>query len=96
MVNMDKILELVIEKDASDVHLICGNKPILRIARELIPIDEMDVLTPDDMNEIYDYLVMGNLDKDTVFRDTRKLDTSYEFKNVRFRVNISNSFDIPV
>ena len=56
----------------------------------------MDVLTPDDMNEIYDYLVMGNLDKDTVFRDTRKLDTSYEFKNVRFRVNISNSFDIPV
>ena len=96
MVNMDKILELVIEKDASDVHLICGNKPILRIARELIPIDEMDVLTPDDMNEIYDYLVMGNLDKDTVFRDTRKLDTSYEVKNVRFRVNISNSFDIPV
>ena len=96
MVNMDKILELVIEKDASDVHLICGNKPILRIARELIPIDEMDVLTPDDMNEIYDYLVMGNLDKDTVFRETRKLDTSYEFENVRFRVNISNSFDIPV
>ena len=39
---------------------------------------------------------MGNLDKDAVFRETRKLDTSYEFENVRFRVNISNSFDIPV
>jgi len=48
------------------------------------------------MNEIYDYLIRGNLDKDSVFRETRKLDTSYEFKNVRFRVNISNSFDIPV
>ena len=94
--NMDKILDIAIEKDASDVHLIAGNKPMLRISRELKPIEEMDVLTPDDMNEIYDYLVMGNLDKDTVFRDTRKLDTSYEFKNVRFRVNISNSFDIPV
>ena len=96
MVNMDNILKLVVEKDASDVHLICGNKPILRIARELKEIEEMDVLTPEDMNEIYDYLVMGNLDKDAVFRETRKLDTSYEFENVRFRVNISNSFDIPV
>ena len=96
MVNMDEILELVIERDASDVHLICGNKPILRIARELEPIEEMEVLTPEDMNEIYDYLVRGNLDKDAVFKETRKLDTSYEFKDVRFRVNISNSFDIPV
>lgn len=48
----------------------------------------MEVLTPEDMNEIYDYLIRGNLDKDSVFRETRKLDTSYEFKNVRFRVNI--------
>ena len=96
MVNMDEILDLVVKKDASDVHLICGNKPVLRIARELTVVDEMEVLTPEDMNEIYDYLIRGNLDKDSVFRETRKLDTSYEFKNVRFRVNISNSFDIPV
>ena len=96
MVNMDEILELVVKKDASYVHLICGNKPVLRIARELTVVDEMEVLTPEDMNEIYDYLIRGNLDKDSVFRETRKLDTSYEFKNVRFRVNISNSFDIPV
>ena len=96
MVNMDEILELVVKKVASDVHLICGNKPVLRIARELTVVDEMEVLTPEDMNEIYDYLIRGNLDKDSVFRETRKLDTSYEFKNVRFRVNISNSFDIPV
>ena len=96
MVNMDEILELVVKKDASDVHLICVNKPVLRIARELTVVDEMEVLTPEDMNEIYDYLIRGNLDKDSVFRETRKLDTSYEFKNVRFRVNISNSFDIPV
>ena len=96
MVNMDEILELVVKKDASDVHLICGNKPVLRIARELTVVDEMEVLTPEDMNEIYDYLIRGNLDKDSVFRETRKWDTSYEFKNVRFRVNISNSFDIPV
>ena len=54
MVNMDEILELVVKKDASDVHLICGKKPVLRIARELTVVDEMEVLTPEDMNEIYD------------------------------------------
>ena len=36
---MDKILDIAIEKDASDVHLIAGNKPILRISRELTPIE---------------------------------------------------------
>ena len=61
MVNMDKILELVIERDASDVHLICGNKPILRIARELEPIEEMEVLTPEDMNEIYDEMYKADV-----------------------------------
>ena len=32
--NMDKVLDKAIELDASDVHMICGNKPILRISRE--------------------------------------------------------------
>ena len=94
--NMDKILDIAIEKDASDIHLICGNKPMLRVVRELIPIEEMEVLTPNDMNEIYDYLVRGNMDKDEVFNATRKLDTSYEYKGIRLRVNISLSDDIPL
>ena len=94
--NMDKILDMAIEKDASDVHLICGNKPMLRISRELIPIEEMDVLEPEDMNEMYDYLVMGNVEKDEVFNTTRKLDISYQYKDIRLRVNISLSDDIPL
>lgn len=94
--NMDKILDEAIEKDASDVHLICGNKPILRIRRKLLPIEEMDVLTPDDMNEMYDYLVRGNINEDETFQRTRKLDTSYEYKKIRLRVNISLSDDVPL
>ena len=86
--NMDKILDRAIEKDASDVHLICGNKPMLRIARELVPIEEMEVLTVDDMNEMYDFLVRGNVDKDELFNTTRKLDTSYEYNGIRLRDDI--------
>ena len=94
--NMDKILQIAIDKDASDIHLIASNKPMLRIARELVPIEEMEVLTEDDMIEMYDYLVRGNLDKNEVFNATRKLDTSYEYNGFRFRVNISLANDTPL
>ncbi len=94
--NVDKILDKAIELDASDVHLICENKPMLRVARNLIPVPDSKILTVDDMYEIYDYLVKGNVDKDEVFNTTRKLDTSYEYKNIRLRVNISLADDIPL
>ncbi len=95
MVNIDGILSTAKQIDASDVHLVCGLKPMLRIARELKPIEEMSELEESDMYEIYDYFVRGNLDKDAVFKETRKLDSSYEFEDIRLRVNISYSDEIP-
>lgn len=94
--NLDEMLDEAIRLDASDVHLVCGNQPLLRIARDLVPIEGSQVLTPEDMNEIYDTLVEGNIDKDEVFEKTRKLDMSYVHKDIRLRVNISLSDDVPV
>lgn len=96
MIEMEKILDIAIEKDASDVHLICGIKPMLRILRDLVEIEEMDVLIPEDMYEMYDFLVRGNVDKDEVYRETKRLDMSYEHKNIRLRVNISMANELPV
>ena len=96
MVEMEKILKQAIKKDASDIHLIYGIKPMLRVTRELMPVEGVDVLTEDDMNEIYDYLVRGNVYKDEVFKETKKLDTSYEYDDIRFRVNISLTNEIPL
>ena len=95
MVNMDKLLNMVKEKGASDIHLIYGLKPMLRIARDLIPVEEVDELTEEDLSEIYDYFVRGNLEKDETFKETKKLDSSFELDNLRFRVNISYSDEIP-
>ena len=94
--NLSEILDKAMEVDASDVHLICGNKPMLRIARDLVPIKECDVLTEDDMYEYYDTLVQGNVDKDEVYNTTRKLDMSYVHRDIRLRVNISSSDEIPL
>ena len=94
--NLDKILDEAIRLDASDVHLISENKPMLRIARDLIPVRGSTILTPEDLYEVYDYLVKGNVDKDEVFNTTKKLDMSYEYKNIRLRVNVSLSDDTPI
>ena len=94
--NLDKILDEAMERDASDVHLICDNKPMLRIARDLVPVENSKVLTPEDMWEVYDVLVKGNVEKDETFNTTRKLDMSYTHRDIRLRVNISLSDDVPV
>ena len=95
MIHIDKILDEAIERNASDIHLICGLKPMLRILRDLVEASA-DVLTEEDMAEIYDYFIRGNVDKDNIFNETRKLDMSYEYKNIRLRVNVSLTKDIPI
>ncbi len=94
--NLSEILDKAMEVDASDVHLICGNKPMLRVARDLLPVEGSEILTEDDMYEIYDTLVQGNIEKDEVFNTNRRLDMSYVHRDIRLRVNISLSDDIPL
>jgi len=94
--NINNILETAIKKDASDVHLICGLKPMMRVARELIAVEEEKVLTQDDMYEAYDYFVRGNVDKDETYKEIRRIDASFEFNDVRLRVNISSAEDVPI
>ena len=96
MIDIDKVIDVAKEKDASDVHLICNLKPMLRIRRNLIEYDCPSPLTEDDMYDIYDYFVRGNVDKDNVFKEMKKIDMSYEFKGIRLRVNISLADDVPI
>ena len=93
--NIDKVLEIAKAKDASDVHLIYGIKPMLRIARDLVPVEEIDELTIEDLNEAYDYFIRGNLEKDETFMKTKRLDSSFEFEDIRLRVNVSFADEIP-
>ena len=96
MINVSKVLDEAISKDASDIHFIVENKPMLRIARDLVPAENGEVLTEEDMNDVYDFLVKGNIEADKVFQETRKLDTLLEYADLRFRVNISSTDGIPI
>ena len=96
MIQVEDIIQIAIDKEASDIHLISGLKPILRRAKQLEEIEKYDKLTEEDMFEIYDYLVKGNIDKDNQFKENKQLDLSLEYKEVRLRGNISLSGEIPV
>ncbi len=96
MLNINKILDKAIEEDASDIHLIYGLKPILRVSRELKELEDEDTIEGNELFEIYDYFVRGNVDKDDIYKNTKRLDTSYEYKDVRLRVNVSSSDGMPI
>ena len=96
MINIDKIIAQAIEKEASDIHLMSGLKPMFRIARSLVEMEGSEIIKDDDMFDVYDHIIMGNVEKDKVYNATRKLDTSYEYQGIRLRVNLSYANDIPV
>lgn len=96
MINLDEILREAIRKGASDIHLVAGKRPMLRIARNLDEMEDEDILSAEDMDDMYDFFVRGNIDKDEEYHQTKSLDFSYEFDNVRFRGNISSSNEIPI
>ena len=95
MVQIEDIIDIAIEKDASDIHLVCGLKPTLRIIRKLEVIEKYQQLSEDDMYDIYDSIIKGNLEKDNLFKQTKKLDMSYEYKDTRLRINISLASGVP-
>lgn len=96
MISIEAAIKEAIDKDASDVHFIKGIKPTMRIRRELLPIKGTDVLTDDDMYDIYDYFIRGNVEKDEIYRKNRRLDTSAEVQGLRLRVNISMEDNVPI
>ena len=96
MVLLEKIIDIALEKGASDIHLMNGIKPILRVSRDLIEISEIDIMEESALFEVYDYIVRGNVIKDEMYKKERKLDTSLVYKETRLRVNVSYSMDVPV
>lgn len=96
MILIEHIIDQAMKKGASDIHLLYGLKPILRIARSLVELEDVDPLEESDLYDIYEYIVQGNLEKENTYKTQRKLDTSLVFEDTRLRVNASYSDDLPL
>jgi twitching motility protein PilT len=84
--DLRELLQLVVEKKASDLHLTEGEPPILRIDGALVAI-EAPRLTGDDMKRMI-YSVLTDKQK-VKFEEEFELDFSLYLPNIsRFRVNV--------
>ncbi|MCM8803900.1 MAG: PilT/PilU family type 4a pilus ATPase [Candidatus Omnitrophica bacterium] len=81
------LLKLMKEKDASDLHLKFGRKPILRIKGELFEVNEWDgILNKEDLFKILEIIMPEDERKN--FKEEKESDFAFDNPEVgRYRVN---------
>lgn len=84
--NIKDLLQLTVDRNASDLHIIAGVPPTLRIDGQLSSVPGETVLTPEVINNyLKEVLSSEQLEKVTV---NKELDFSFPFSDkARFRVN---------
>lgn len=86
-IEINRILTLAAEYNASDLHLSVGNPPTVRVEGELIPLREEKVITPDFLEKIS--LFFLNEKQREILQREREIILAYDFQNrIRFKVNI--------
>ncbi len=84
---INDLLKIAIERNASDLHLKVGSHPVLRIAGELVPLVEMKRLMQEDTIAMA-FSIMNNRQKQK-FKDHLEIDIAYSVPGLgRFRCNI--------
>lgn len=86
VLTISKLLELVQNRGASDLHLASGNLPMIRIDGEIQPIAE-DRLTADEVAAMVHEIMSP--DQRALFDADKEIDFAYEnSEQFRFRVNV--------
>jgi len=93
-INVTKILEDALAKNASDLHFTVGCSPFVRIAGRLSSVTEVPILTADDMESVLMQLL--NDQQRGIFQINKELDLSVSLgKKARVRVNIFSQKGYP-
>ena len=86
-VNLRALLEEMIEKDASDLHLVAGERPKVRVDGDIVSASSEEVLTPKDTLSLAYSVLTENQKKR--FETENELDFSFGIQNLaRFRGNV--------
>jgi twitching motility protein PilT len=84
---LNKLLSVVLERNASDLHMVTGEPPVLRIDGVLTRLEEFEVLTAESIQSITDVLLSPQ--QKELFAKNEDVDLSYSYKdNIRFRINV--------
>ncbi|MEK7351486.1 MAG: type IV pilus twitching motility protein PilT [Nitrospirota bacterium] len=89
MAKIDEFFRVMAEQGASDLHMISGQQPVLRVDGELERIAGQAVLTQDTLHPLLDEIMPGS--KKDQFESTGDVDFGYEIPGLaRFRCNCFN------
>lgn len=84
--NVTSILEKIVSLGASDLHLVVGSSPVVRVQRAISALNDISPLTVEDV-ELFLAQVLDKEQKD-IFEVNKDLDFSVALGNkARFRVN---------
>ena len=84
---INKLLMEVLQQGASDLHLVAGKPPTLRVDSSLIELKQYQVLSGAMIMSMVEVLLDSD-EKREHFKTEKELDFSFSFKdNIRFRVN---------
>ncbi|MBI3619584.1 PilT/PilU family type 4a pilus ATPase [Candidatus Roizmanbacteria bacterium] len=81
-----QLFDLTVERNASDLHLVPGYFPAIRVNNELLQIRVADLLTEDATKQML--LSLLNEEQKQTFLNNKELDLGYDHKDNRFRINI--------
>ena len=85
MAKLDAFFKLMVDQGASDLHLVSGSQPILRVHGELQRI-RYHILESDDLKKMLYEVVPEH--KIKLFEETGDIDFAYEIPGLaRFRAN---------
>lgn len=85
--DMLDILQSAVKKGASDLHLVIGKPPLIRVFGDVIPLEGYSVLNYEDTKRLI-YSILYD-DQKQKFEETLELDCSYGVPGLsRFRVNV--------
>jgi twitching motility protein PilT len=85
--NIGELLQILVERGASDLHVTTGTYPQIRVAGRLIPLTEFEVLTPQDTQRLA-YSVLNESQRQR-FEEQSELDLSFGIQDLaRFRCNV--------
>jgi twitching motility protein PilT len=85
--NISDLLQILVDRGGSDLHLASGTYPQIRVSGRLVPLTEFEVLTPHDTQRLA-YSVLNESQKQR-FEEQNELDLSFGVQDLaRFRCNV--------
>src|SRR5438874_1149930 len=85
--SIDELLERMVERDASDLHVTTGTPPVIRVRGEVERLDEFDSLSAEETQQLL-YRILSS-EQQKLLELNRQLDFSHSIPGLaRFRVNV--------